>query len=486
MVERFILINDNWCRLPSERPCSMRVEPTLTLVCMTDFPNIDNLRTHIAGQRDQIFRDLSELTAFNSVHSTPELHEELMGAASWVEGKLVDAGLNVTAYDGVDKSRILIGTKDPKPGQPTVLLYSHYDVVPAGDPAKWTSDPFTLTERDGRWYARGAADCKGNLVMHLAALRAVEELGGTELGIRVVIEGSEEMGGEGLDHLIESNPELFQADIIFIADSGNAEVGVPTLTTTLRGGAQIRVQLDTLKAPVHSGSFGGASPDAVAAMVRLLDTLRDENGLTTIDGVDCRQKWTGLQYDEDAFRKDAGLLEGVDVMGFGTATMADQVWARPAISITGWSSTPVEKAVNAVPATCAANLNLRVPPGLAAAEVAEAVKQHLLNRVPWGAHIQVDISSVNDPFSSDISGAAVQALSAALSATYGKETVSIGGGGSIPLCEKLQSIMPNAEIALFGVEDPQAVIHSPDESVDPNEIRDIAIAEAAFLLNYRK
>ncbi|WP_047240919.1 dipeptidase [Corynebacterium epidermidicanis] len=453
---------------------------------MTQIPNIDDIRAHLTEQRAQIFKDLSEITAFNSVHSTPELKDQLDGAAAWVEAKLNDAHLDVTHHDGVDGARIFIATKDPEPGQPTILLYSHYDVVPAGDPAKWTSDPFTLTERDGRWYARGAADCKGNLVMHLAALRAVEQLGGTPLGLRVVIEGSEEMGGEGLDDLIDRHPELFQADVIFIADSGNVAVGTPTLTTTLRGGAQLEVTIDTLKAPVHSGSFGGAAPDAVAAMVRLLDTLRDEDGLTVIDGVDTSMTWDGLAYSEDEFRKDAGILDGVAIMGNGKAAVADQVWARPAISITGFTSTPVAEAVNAVPATAAAHLNLRVPPGLKAAEVAEALKQHLINRAPWGVKVNVTVSSINDPFATDITGAAVQTLSGALAAAYGKETVTMGGGGSIPLCVKLQEIMPAAEIALFGVEEPQCVIHSPDESVDPAEILDIAIAEAAFLLNFSK
>ncbi|MEJ5927691.1 dipeptidase [Corynebacterium sp. H128] len=451
---------------------------------MTTLPQTETVRQLLGEQRDRIFQDLSELTSFNSVHSVPELSSELAGAAQWVDTALREAGLDVTFQDGIDGARIFIATKDPEPGQPTVLLYSHYDVVPAGDKAKWISDPFSLTEREGRWYARGAADCKGNLVMHLATLRTLKELGGTKLGIRVVIEGSEEMGGAGLENLIDEKPELFQADVIFIADSGNVSVGTPTLTTTLRGGAQLKVTLDTLAAPVHSGSFGGAAPDAVAAMVRLLDTLRDDNGLTKIDGLDCDQTWQGLTYSPEAFRKDAGLLDGVSIMGEGVASVADQVWARPAISITGFTSTPVAEAVNAVPATCSANLNLRVPPGLSAREVAEAVEKHLAARVPWGAHLSMETTALNDPFATDINGTAIQFFGSCMSTAYGKDFVTVGSGGSIPLCEKLQSIMPAAEITLFGVEEPQCTIHSPNESVSPEEIRDIAVAETLFLLNY--
>lgn len=457
----------------------------VTLDCMTQLHKIDEVRSHITGQRARIFQDLSELTAFNSVHSTPELADQLHGAADWVERALGDAGLAVSHFDGIDGARIFIATKDPEPGQPTVLLYSHYDVVPAGDPSKWTSDPFTLTERDGRWYARGAADCKGNLVMHLASLRTLNDLGGTPLGLRVVIEGSEEMGGEGLEHLIDTRPELFQSDIIFIADSGNAAVGVPTLTTTLRGGGQMIVTVDTLSAPVHSGSFGGAAPDAVAAMIRLLDTLRDEDGLIAIDGLDCAQQWTGLEYDAADFRKDAGILDGVEIMGKDKATVADQVWARPAISITGFTSTPVAEAVNAVPATCSANLNLRVPPGMSAETMATAVENHLRARAPWGVHVSIETSSLNEPFQTDIDSPAVKFFGECMATAFNKDLVTVGGGGSIPLCVKLQEILPHAEITLFGVEEPQSVIHSPDESVAPEEIRDIAIAESLFLLNYQ-
>ncbi|QGU01236.1 putative succinyl-diaminopimelate desuccinylase [Corynebacterium kalinowskii] len=450
------------------------------------FANTDAVRAHITGQRDRIFQDLAELTSFNSVHSTPELEDQLMGAADWVEQALTDAGLDVTSHDGIDGARIFIATKAPEPGQPTVLLYSHYDVVPAGDLSKWTNDPFTLTERDGRWYARGAADCKGNLVMHLAVLRALKELGNTNLGLRVVIEGSEEMGGEGLDHLIDTRPELFAADVIFIADTGNVSVGTPTLTTSLRGGGQMQVTLDTLNAPVHSGSFGGAAPDAVFAMVRLLDTLRDDNGLISIDGLDCSQTWPGLAYPEEDFRSDAGILDGVSVMGSGVAGVADQVWARPAVSITGWTSTPVAEAVNAVPATCSVNLQFRVPPGQSSAQVAEALEAHLRAHVPWGAHISISTSGLNDPFSTDTASQAVEFFSQCMASAYGKDVVTVGAGGSIPLCEKLQSIMPSAAITLFGVEEPSCLIHSPDESVAPEEIRDVAIAEALFLLNYAK
>ncbi|WJZ03715.1 putative succinyl-diaminopimelate desuccinylase [Corynebacterium freiburgense] len=442
------------------------------------------VRAAVEKQREQIQQDLTELVSFNSVSNELACESEHAAAAQWVVTALEKLGLDVEKHETSDSAPTIIGNR---PGKQTVLLYSHYDVVPAGDPNTWDSDPFTLTERNGRWYGRGTADCKGNLVMHLAALRAIAELGGTELGIRVVIEGSEERGGEGLEELIATRPELFAADIIFIADTGNVTLGVPTLTTTLRGGAQIDVRIDTLQAPVHSGGFGGAAPDATAALIRLLDTLKDEYGRTRIDGVDCTSVWEGEEYPVANFRADAGILEGVEIMGTDADHPADMVWARPAISITGFTSTPVAEAVNAVPATATARLNLRVPPGMNTADLVEALIAHLQKHVPWGAHIECTPFEMFDPFTARIDGPAVQALSEALSAAYnGKPTVTVGTGGSIPLCTTLTNAFPNAELALFGVEEPLTTIHSPNESVSPDEIIDIAVAEAIFLLNHGK
>lgn len=454
---------------------------------IVEMDRLEQLRAELDSQREQIFGQLKEITSFNSVHSVPELAEELDGAAAWVKEQFEAAGFEMKAYPTVDKSQTLLGTKAGDPDAPTVMLYSHYDVVPAGPRETWDTDPFSLTEKDGRWYARGAADCKGNLVMHLAALRAVEKLGGTTLNLKVLIEGSEERGGEGLDHLIDEHPELFRADVILIADSGNAAVGVPTMTTSLRGGGQVRVTVDTLRSAMHSGGFGGAAPDAVAALMRTLDSLRDERGRTVIDGVDCSRRWEGMPYLPEDFRRDAGVLDGVELMGDENDMPSDFVWARPAVTVIGFSSTPVEEAVNAVPNTASAQLNLRVPAGMSAADTAEKLIAHLHAHVPWGAKLKAELTDVNEPFATDPSGEAFDALSSCLAAAYDKEEAAVlGTGGSIPLCTKLQELFPEAEIALYGVEEPQCVIHAPNESVDPQEIRDIAVAEAAFLLGFKQ
>ncbi|MDN5884149.1 MAG: dipeptidase [Corynebacterium casei] len=444
-----------------------------------------NIKEIIKSDREKIFTQLSELVKFNSVHTFAELKDQMDGAKGWVSKALTEAGLEVEEHVTEDGSVTLLGQRAGKEGAKTVLLYSHYDVVPAGDEAKWDSDPFTLTERNGRWYARGAADCKGNVVMHLAALRALEQTGDTDLNIKVLIEGSEEMGGAGLSKLIAKTPEAFAADAILIADCGNWAVGEPTLTSSLRGSAMIRVQMDTLSSPAHSGQFGGAAPDAVKALMRALDSLYDDTGATVIEGTDSTAKWEGRSYPAEEFRKDARLLEGTEIAGDDNTDAGDLVWARPSVTVTGFTSTPVDRAVNAVPATAEAMLNVRVPAAVNPQEIAEAVVAHLKAHTPFGAHFTADIIEAARGFETDLEKPALKILEKALSESYGKETTTMGMGGSIPLTVELQDAHPDAEIALFGVEEPQCAIHSPNESVDPSEIEHIAIAEALFLQTYK-
>ncbi len=462
------------------------------------------LASAVAAQLDRARSDLADLVALPSVHDAePDACEQACDLVRTLLSDLPIPGLGADSVEVIetsDGSRAVFAHRPAAPGRPTVLLYSHYDVQPSGDPGEWTSSPWELTERDGRWYGRGAADCKGNLVVHLAALRALAALGdddevgapGTDpldgLGIRLVVEGSEETGGGGLDDLVASRPDLVAAEAILIADSGNVSVGTPTLTTSLRGIANLVVVVDTMEAGVHSGQFGGAAPDALAALISILASLRDTaTGATTVDGLDFTGEWDGQAYPEEAFRADAGILDGVEVST--AAPLADLVWSRPAVTVLGIDCPPVEGAIAAVQPRARALINLRVPPGIDPVEAQRLLTAHIERRRPWNARVTVEPEAVGHPFRSVPAGGSDPVhdlLSQCLVQAYGAEEVAVvGSGGSIPLCTALQRAHPDASIALFGVEDPAAAIHSPDESVDPREIERIALAEAAFLQRYR-
>lgn len=424
-------------------------------------------------------RDLAELVAFRSVADAAQFPvEECKRAAAWLVDAFADVGLDeVRAIETPDGSKAVFGQRAAPAGSPTVLLYCHYDVQPPGDEAEWETPAFELTERpDGRWYGRGSADCKGNVVAHLTALRALGE--DLPVGLKLIAEGSEEQGTGGLERLIEREPELLAADAIVIGDTGNF-VGLPTLTTALRGVANLVVTVRTLRGALHSGVFGGPAPDALGALIGMLSGLRDEQGNTTVSGLGDPLPWTGIDYPPERFRQDAGVREGVGLTG--TGSVAEMLWARPALTVLGIDAPPVVGSAMAVPAEARARVSLRVPPGIGGEDAAQALRAQLERAAPWGAEVEIEVEGWADPFVGSSAGPAFEALAAALEDAYGRDHVTQGQGGSIPLCNTLQETYPEAEIMLIGVEEPSCLIHAANESVDPSEIERIALAEALFL-----
>lgn len=437
--------------------------------------------------------ELAELVAIPSIADERIVDPaECVRAAEWVREAFRAEGIPAELELTPDGTYAVIGHRPAPAGAPTVLLYCHYDVQPILDEHEWISPPFELTERDGRLFGRGAADCKGNVLAHLTALRALRDQTPADsddaypVGLILVAEGSEEQGRASLDQYAIANPELFQkADVILIQDAGNAAFGLPTLSVSLRGAVDIEVRVEALKASVHSGMFGGPATDPIAALVRMLSTLRDEHGNTTVPGIRADQVWQGLQYEEDAYRADAGLLEGSQILGSGT--VSDQICARPVITILGIDAPPVVGAVAAVQARAAAKLNLRVPPGEDPAQMRDALIAHLHNVAPWGVKVETEAGELGYPFSSDTTTRSFKLLEQALTDAYdGVEAVSAGEGGSIPLTTTLAGINPSADIVLLGVPDPESRIHSTNESVHPEEIRRIALGEALFLSRVAK
>ena len=327
----------------------------------------------------------------------------------------------------------------------------------------------------------GSSDCKGNVVAILTALRALDPL--PPVGIRIVIEGSEEAGGEGLEHLARTRPELFQADMILICDTGNVAPGIPTLTTSLRGMAAVKVSVETLASEVHSGQFGGGAPDALAGVDRgpgnTARRRRQHHHRRS------HQRSGLARYPVDP-RNSSGPTRqhSTASTSIGSGTPAEMVWARPAVTVIGIDAPPTAGAPAAINPRAAAQLNLRVPPGMNPDDAAAALEKHLLKHIPWHARVDVEIGATGAPFSADTSGPGYTALTKAMAKAYGKPVVHSGQGGSIPLCTVLAEICPQAEIALLGVEEPACRIHAPNESVDPDEISKTALSLALFLSKY--
>ncbi|MFE9066854.1 dipeptidase [Streptomyces violaceusniger] len=443
------------------------------------------LAATVAALQPRARTELAELVAFKSVADPAQFpRDECEAAARWVADALRAEGFeDVALLDTPDGTQSVYGFLPGPAGAPTVLLYAHYDVQPPLDEATWHTPPFELTERDGRWYGRGAADCKGGVIMHLTALRALKEQGGVPVNVKMIVEGSEEQGTGGLERYAEAHPELLTADTIVIGDAGNFRVGLPTVTATLRGMTLLRVSVETLEGNLHSGQFGGAAPDALAALIRVLDSLRAEDGSTTVKGLEADAEWDGLQYPEEAFRKDAKVLDGVGLVGSGT--VADRIWARPAVTVIGIDCPPVVGATPSVQSSARALISLRVPPGVDAAEANRLLAEHLRSSVPWGARLSLEQVGQGQPFRADTTSPAYAAMREAMRLAYdGQEMAIAGQGGSIPLCNTLASLYPEAEILLIGLSEPDAQIHAVNESVSPQELEKLSLTEALFLGMY--
>jgi cysteinylglycine-S-conjugate dipeptidase len=444
-----------------------------------------DLRDTISSLLGRAKDDLAELVAIKSVADPKQYPaEECRRAAQWVVEAFAKVGLQDVAMSPTpDGSMAVHGRAPGAPGSPTVLLYCHYDVQPPLGEDVWQTPVFELTEKDGRWYGRGAADCKGNIVMHLTALRALKQLHGDfRCGVKFICEGSEEQGTGGLEAFVPENADLLRADTILVCDTGDFAVGVPTLTTSLRGMTNIDVKLEALGSAMHSGMFGGPAPDPLAGLIAMLASLRDEHGNTTIDGLDNTQTWSGVDYPSEQFRADAEVLDGVDLVGTGSP--ADMLWARPAVTVLGIDVPPVIGSASAIQASATARVSLRVPPGLSGQAAQHALVEHLRKRVPWNLRYTIERVALGDPFVGSLKGPGFEALKGALEESYGRPLATAGQGGSIPLCNVFAETFPDAEIFLMGVEEPSCLIHAPNESVDPSEIEHVALAEALFLERY--
>jgi cysteinylglycine-S-conjugate dipeptidase len=422
--------------------------------------------------------DLERLVAIPSISSPgyPEPRKPILDACELVCRLLRDAGVHdVDTLELPDTAPVITGGIPAPEGAPTVLLYSHYDVVAPGDETLWSSPPFVATERDGAIFGRGAADSKANVIAHIGALRAWD--GTPPVGIKVVIEGQEEVGGGALTGYPPAHPRAFQADAMVIGDMGSVRPGVPTLTVALRGMAMVTVELTTLAGAKHSGQFGGAAPDALIVLLQALSTLHDANGDVAVEGLR-REEWTGESYSEDEFRELAEVLPGLPLQGSGD--LGSRVWSGPAITVTGIDAPPVDGALNAVSPRARAIINLRVHPEQDAAEAQAALVRHLERVRPFGIALEVHAGETGDGFAARTEGPAYLAARAAMQSAWCSEPVSAAGGGSIPLVNALQAAAPDAEMLLVGATDGYANIHAPDERVLLGEFEKAIVAEAEF------
>lgn len=438
--------------------------------------SVTDLNASLEDVLPGVLDDLRRLVAIPSVSSLSEHDDDVLAAADLVSSLLTDAGCpDVRRIEAGGKPSVLGSFPGPE-GAPTVLLYAHYDVQPTGDLSQWTKEPFEATEIDGRLWGRGAADDKGGFAVHLATLRTWQ--GRLPVGVKVLVEGEEELGSPTVEALLEKYPEELDADVYVIADSMNWQAGVPSLTTSLRGVVDARVTVSTLEAPMHSGGYGGVVPDALTALSRLLATLHDERGNVAIEGLEGSDE-ASVDYPEDRIRAETGLLEGVELIGDGPA--AARLWHKPTASVLAIDATPVKDASNVLVPSARAVVSVRLAPTQDTRSAAEALERHLRSHAPWGARVEIEFGRGGAGSLIDLDDPRAQAGVESLREAFGVEPVQIGVGGSIPIVAALTKRYPDALVLVTAVVDPDSRMHGFDESLGLDDFRKAAYAEVLLL-----
>jgi len=437
----------------------------------------ERLRTRVREEMPRVLEDLCDLVRIPSVWDDPDRRDHGHQSAEAVAALLRGAGFPEVDVVSAGGGPAVIARHPAPDGAPTVLLYAHHDVQPEGDHADWASDPFEPVERDGRLYGRGAADDKAGIAAHLAAYRAHD--GRPPVGATVFVEGEEESGSESLPALLERYADRLAADVIVIADSTNWDIGVPALTTSLRGLADCVVEVRTLEHAVHSGMWGGLVPDALTVLARLLATLHDEIGDVAVDGLAAGPAGD-LAYPEDRLRAESSVLPGVALIGTGSAVQ--RLWTKPAIAVLAIDSPRVASASNTLVPVARAKVSLRVAPGDDAIRARELLCRHLEQHVCWGAQVTVTAGDVGEPYRVQAQGPRYDAARSAFRDAWdGTEPVDIGVGGSIPFIAQFAQAYPDAAILVTGVEDPDTRAHGADESLHLAEFARVCTAEALLL-----
>ncbi len=437
---------------------------------------MSDLVQRVAEILPDVRRHLDDLVRIPSVWSDPARRDDVHRSAAKVADLLRDAGFAQVDIVSEGGAPAVIAHHPAPDGAPTVLLYAHHDVQPEGDVAQWDSAPFAPTERDGRLYGRGTADDKAGIATHLAAFRA--HGGQPPVGVTVFVEGEEECGSPSLTRILAAHKHKLAADVIVIADSDNWTTDIPALTVSLRGLADCTVEVATLDHGLHSGLWGGVVPDALTVLVRLLASLHDDDGNVAVAGL---HEGTAAPVDRDTdwVRTESGLLDGVAEIGSGS--VAQRLWAKPAITVIGIDTTPIDKASNTLIPRARAKVSLRVAPGGDAAAHLDALLRHLEDHAPWGAHVTVTPGDVGQPYAIDTTGPVYDAARAAFRQAWGADAIEMGMGGSIPFIAEFAAAFPEATILVTGVEDPGTQAHSVNESLHLGVLHRAALTEALLL-----
>lgn len=427
------------------------------------------------------FRNEEELFDFlriPSVSAQPSHNADTRRAAEWVQGALERAGLSATVYDTPGHPVVVGEWRGASENAPTVLVYGHYDVQPPEPLELWTSPPFQPTVRDGRIYARGSVDDKGQLFLHIKALEAHLATRGTlPCNVVVVAEGEEEIGSTNLEPFVDAHRDLLRCDAVVISDSAMFAEGIPSILSSLRGLAYFQIDVQGASGDLHSGMYGGAVVNPATALARIIASLHDENGHVAIEGFyddvspfdpSVIEGMRQLPFSDDHMMQEVGVTALGGERGF---TTLEKLWTRPTCEVNGMlSGYTGDGAKTVLPARAMAKVSCRLVPNQDPARIAELFESHVARFTPRGVSATVSYLHGGRPWRADLGGPIFDAARSALEAAFGREPVIVGEGGSIPVVGDFQRIL-DAPVLLVGFGLPGENAHAPDEWMSVENFR---------------
>jgi acetylornithine deacetylase/succinyl-diaminopimelate desuccinylase-like protein len=428
-------------------------------------------QTYLTERRQRSIDELADFLRIPSISSLPEHAGDVQRAAAWVSDHLRSSGLEHIAIMPTGGHPVVYADWLHAPGKPTILIYGHFDVQPVDPVSLWTSDPFGAQIRDGRIYARGASDMKGNLLTTILAVEAwLQGEGRLPVNVKFLLEGQEEIGSPQLPAFIAAHTDLLACDLAVSADGGQFSEGQPSLTIALKGGCGLQIDVRGAKRDLHSGLYGGAVQNPIHALVHLLDTMRSPDGRILVAGFydqvvpltdEDRAQIAAVPFDEAKYQADIGVG---DLFGEAGYSPLERAWARPTLEINGiWGGFQGEGVKTVLPAEAHAKITCRLVPNQDPAQIVELLAAHATKYALPGVTVTpTPLEFVAKPYLIPADHPGNQATAAVLREVYGKDPYYVRMGGSVPVCETILTNLGAYTVSLgFGLEDEQ--VHAPDE-----------------------